>query len=299
MTSQYVEQLKQLLTDKIVVALDTNLLSALEKDPLPTWFEEFISMKEAGVRFSIPDLCVGERLNCYKHPNPAYIPLMNKKWQKMVSRLDVIIWKELPCLPLKGNLFDLVDIHESGDQFIRDKKFSINVSLKLYNHLHNYESSSYNAPQYRTCFETESEQERSKWKEWIKSLRESEYTKHMPPEELFSWLLSAHENCFSPQTIIADFFSLPIRFVSERVSDVDYNPFADHCRYMGKRIDPKNDGLDFLMLFLTMLSINVCSFDGFFEQARSLNLPKSFCCHTPETLVAAWRDQALTCVKFP
>ena len=129
-------------------------------------------------------------------------------------------------------------------------------------------------------------------------LREGEDTKTMTKEQLFSWMLSRHEANFVPHDKITDLLKLPIRFVVERVSDPDYDPYAKKCHYQGVEIKPKNDGLDYHILYLTMLSINICSFDGFFQQARSLNLPRCCCCYSPETLFEAWHHGDLPKVIF-
>ena len=61
---KYINQIRQLLSGQCVVALDTNVLSELEKGT-PEWFGGLVKMREGDVKFVIPDLCIGERLNSY------------------------------------------------------------------------------------------------------------------------------------------------------------------------------------------------------------------------------------------
>lgn len=128
--SQSVIQLRCLLSGNCVVALDTNVLKALEDEPLPKWFGQFAEMREAGVKFSIPELCVGERLNRFEHAEARCLKNMKEEWYRIVSHLDDIIWHDLPCLPLRGDLYDLVGIQEQDKEHVRDKPFSVERRLR-------------------------------------------------------------------------------------------------------------------------------------------------------------------------
>ena len=290
-----VEEIRHLLSGECVVALDTSILDLLEKESEPDWFAEFVEMNNAGVRFVIPDLCVGERIECFAKARPSCIPSMKLKWRTMVLRLDSIIWQELPCLPLRGDLFDLIGIHERDGVFLRHDPFTISTAKELYKHLHDYEGSRYNAPNYRIPYEDEITRKRSEWVKCILKFRELLKTENksglvgsfvIEKEPLLKFILRVQEISFSFRGDDSSVLELPFRYLIERIYDPKYcNP------NLGRRT--KNDGIDFLILHLTMASINVCSTDHFFKCARSLDVTKSSYCHTPETLLKDWRDGVL------
>ena len=205
----------------------------------------------------------------------------------MVSRLDSIIWQDLPCLPLRGDLFDIVGIGERGPRIRRERPFTRCTSQELFKCLHDYENRRFDVPEFRMPFEEEIEEVRSKWKDRVLAIRAAALG--IPKERLLPNILVRHAREFFPGDA-SDMVELPFRFLIDRAYDSSYcNPD------LGKRT--KNDGLDYLILYLTMASVNVCSTDRFFVQARSLGLLQSFCCHTPKTLVEAWEKGALSRVK--
>lgn len=285
---QHIQTLRNLLSGKRVVALDTCVLGELEWDVAPPWFNHFKAMKDDGVRFAIPDLCVGERLECFANADPACLTVMKENWKRMVSRLDSIIWQDLPCLPLRGDLFDIVGIGERGPRIRHERPFTMGTSQELFKCLHDYENSRFDAPEFRMPFEEEMEEVRSKWKDRVLAIRAA--ASGIPKERLLSNILVRQAREFFFPGGASDIVELPFRFLIDRAYDSSYcNPD------LGKRTI--NDGLDHLILYLTMASVNVCSTDRFFAQARNLGLPQSFCCHTPNTLLEAWEKGALLRVK--
>lgn len=298
---RHVKEIRHLLSGECVVALDTSILDLLEKESEPGWFAEFVEMSNAGVRFVIPDLCVGERIECFAKARSSCIPSMKLKWRTMISRLDYIIWQELPCLPLRGDLFDLIGIHERDVAFSRHDPFTISTAKELYKHLHDYEGSRYNAPNYRVPYEDEIKRKRDEWKRSVLNFRELLKTKDkngregslvIEKERLLKFFLRAQEISFSFRGDNPSVLDLPFRYLIERIYDPKYcNP------NLGRRT--KNDGIDFLILHLTMASINVCSTDCFFKRARNLYSTKSSCCHAPETLLSDWRNGVLPRVDVP
>ena len=286
---QHIQELRDLLWGQRVVALDTCVLAELEKEPTPAWFTHFQVMRDDGVRFAIPDLCVGERLRCFDTAPQEYIPMMEERWMKMVLLLDSIIWKDLPCLPLRGDLFDIVGIGEGGLNCCRERPFTKHTAQELYEYFHNYENSRFNSPEYRESFEEEIEKVRNAWKDKVLCIRAAD--PRIPQKQLLSDILArqACEFCFPGNT--SEMVELPFRFLIERAYDQSYcNPD------LGKRT--QNDGLDFLMLYLTMVSINVCSTDGFFQKAHNLECAKSCCCHSPDTLFLDWQAGNLPIVEL-
>jgi len=288
----------RLLSGECVVALDTNILDRLEKNSPPTWLPEFQRMKNSGVRFVIPDLCVGERIECFTKACASSIPSMKLKWKQMAKQLDSIIWRDLPCVPLQGDLFDIVGIKERGVTISRQDPFTVCKAKKLYQHLHGYECSLYNVQKYRVPFEEVIDKKRADWIAAIKKIRQllnfdacGDGNGHkISKDTLLKLILMVHSANFTFEWLDSSILELPFRFLVERVYDKSYcNP----C--LGRR--HKNDGLDYLILYLTMASVNVCSTDRFFAQARNLGLPQSFCCHTPKTLLEAWGKGALPRVK--
>ena len=167
--NQSVIQLRKLLFGKCVVALDTNVLIDLEEEKEPAWFRNFVKMRDAGVRFSIPDLCVGERLNRFEHAEAKCFKNMEEGWCRMVSHLDEIIWHDLPCLPLRGDLYDLVGIQERGKERVRDKPFSVERAKELYRFFCDYANSPYNRKEQRYPCIVEFKKVRREWKNgyWI------------------------------------------------------------------------------------------------------------------------------------
>ena len=167
----HIQELRNLLSGQRVVALDTCVLGELELDMPPLWFKNFQTMRDDGVRFVIPDLCVGERLRCFANANHEYHHMMTEKWRKMVLRLDSIIWKDLPCVPLRGDLFDIVGIQEKDISVCRESPFTKYKARELYDYFHGYENSQFNSPEYRLRFEIEIEKVRDEWKKMIESFR--------------------------------------------------------------------------------------------------------------------------------
>lgn len=286
---QHIQALRNLLLGQKVVALDTCVLGELEQDKPPVWFNHFQAMSDDGVRFVIPDLCVGERLKCFANANQAYLSMMREKWKRMVSRLDSIIWKALPCLSLRGDLFDIVGIRENGVKGCREHPFTVCKAQKLYEYLHDYENSRYNTPEHLVQFEEAIEIVRKDWKDKVLSFRLG--SREISKEQLLSSILVIQARTFSFPEDASEMVELPFRFLIERAYDRSYcNPD------LGKRT--KNDGLDFQMLYLTTAFINVCSTDRFFHMAHDLGCSRSCCCHTPDTLLWDWKAGNLPTVKF-
>ena len=316
--SSTITQLRNLLFNKYVVALDTNILSALEKDTEPCWFRQFVGMREAGVKFSIPDVCIGEHLESYDQPPND----MKGKWERMASRLNAFIWQDFPCLPMRGVIYELVGIQQKDDGVDCDHdQFSCEISKLLYEYFINYDSSPYNKSEYRERFKNEVAKARSHWKELIASLRKegiwepeqltkglmeclpeqkkvqlskkkmsqlTEVFKGIRKEQLCKLMLLSYERDF-PSVGIVNRLTLPYRFAIEHASDLEYDPLEEHCRYRGHRVKPKNDGVDYQILLLAMASINICSKDeSFFHRVRDLNHTKSCCCYTPYSLCGSW-----------
>ncbi len=316
---RHVEEIRHLLSGECVVALDTNILSALEKEPEPCWYRQFMEMSKAGVKFSIPEVCIGEHLECYNNP----INDIREKWGNMVSKLNAIIWHEFPCLPMRGALYELVGIQQNDDESdCCCDQFTCVTSRELYEYFINYDSSPYNKPECRARFENEVEKACCYWKELIASLRKDgiweteqlsnclmrclteeqtarlsaqgaaqlelvEKLKTIQKKQLCDSLLRDWRRHFSSVDIV-DRLALPFCFAIEHASDLDYDSSAKHCRYRGHRIEPRNDGVDYQILLLTMPSINICSYDGFFQRAHDLELKKSCSCYTPDSLCGEW-----------
>ena len=286
---QHIQTLRNLLYGQRVVALDTCILGELEQDMPPAWLKHFQAMRDDGVRFVIPDLCVGERLECFANANPASLPVMKDNWARMASRLDSIIWRDLPCLPLRGDLFDIVGIGKYGLNACRECPFTRCTAQKLYEHFHDYENSRFNSSEYRMSFEEEIEKVRSDWKDKVLVIRAEALG--IPQEQLLPYILAKQECAFSFPGDSPEMIELPFRFLVERVCDLSY------CSPdLGKRT--KNDGLDFQMLYLTMASINVCSMDRFFQMAHELDCARSCCCHSPDTLFSDWQAGSLPIVEL-
>ena len=286
---QHIQALRNLLSGQSVIALDTCVLGELEQGVSPTWFERFQLMSESGVRFVIPDLCIGERAECFANANPACLPMMKDNWKRMVSRLDFIIWKDLPCLPLRGDLFDIVGIGGNGIGVRRESPFTKCKAQKLYEHFHDYENSRFNSSEYRMQFEEEIEKVRNDWKDKVLSIRTVVH--EISQEQLLSLILAILMRTFSFPCDAPEIVELPLRFLVERAYDQSYcNPD------LGKRT--KNDGLDFQMLYLTMAFINVCSTDRVFQLAHDLECRRSCCCHTPDTLFLDWQAGNLPIVEL-
>lgn len=316
--NQSVNQLRKLLSHEYVVALDTNILSALEKEIEPCWFSQFVEMCEVGVKFSIPDVCIGEHLESYDQPPSD----MKEKWERMASRLNAFIWQDFPCLPMRGAIYELVGIQQKDDGADCDHdQFSCEISKMLYEYFINYDSSPYNKTEYRERFKKEVAKARSHWGELIASLRKDriwepeqltkclmEYLteqnksqlsnqkisqltrefKEIRKEQLCKLMLLSYQRDF-PSVDIVNRLTLPYRFAIEHASDLEYDPLTEHCRYRGRRVKPKNDGVDYQILLLTMASINICSNDeSFFHRVRDLNHTKSCCCYTPDCLGGGW-----------
>ena len=286
---QHIQALRNLLLGQRVVALDTCVLGELEQDKPPAWFNHFQAMSDDGVRFAIPDLCVGERLKCFANANQSYLSTMRGKWKRMVSRLDSIIWKDLPCLPLRGDLFDIVGIGENGVKGCREHPFTVCKSQEHYEYFHDYENSRYKSPEYLVQFDEAIEIVRKDWKDNV--LRFRLESRETSKEQLLSAVLVIQARTFSFPEDASQMVELPFRFLIERAYDMSYcNPA------LGKRT--KNDGLDFQMLYLTMAFINVCSTDRFFRMAHDLECVRSCSCHTPGTLLRDWQAGNLPTVKL-
>lgn len=318
--SSPISQLRNLLFGEHVVALDTNILSDLEKEPAPCWFRQFVEMRNAGVKFSIPDVCIGEHLESYDHPPDD----MKGRWERMASRLNAFIWQDLPCLPMRGVIYELVGIQQKDDGADCDhNQFSCKISKILYEYFINYDSSPYNKTECRERFKMEVAKSRFHWKELIASLRKdgiwepeqltkglmerlseqtkvqlskqkisqlTEVFKGKRKEQLCELMLLSYKRDF-PSVDIVNRLTLPYRFAIEHASDLEYDPLAKHCRYRGHRVEPRNDGVDYQILLLTMASINICSNDeSFFHRVRDLNHTKSCCCHTPDSLCEVWNQ---------
>ena len=207
----------------------------------------------------------------------------------MVSRLDSIIWKDLPCLPLRGDLFDIVGIGENGVKGCRKHPFTMCKAQKLYEYLHDYENSRCNSPEYLVQFEETIEIVRKDWKDKVLSFRLGVH--EISKEELLSSILDIQARTFSFPEDASEMVELPFCFLIERAYDMSYcNPDLKKKK--------KNDGLDFQMLYLTMAFINVCSTDKFFRMAHDLECERSCSCHTPDTLVGDWQAGNLPTVKL-
>lgn len=286
---QYIQDFRNLLSGQRVVALDTCVLAELEEDIPPAWFKHFQAMRDDGVRFVIPDLCVGERLECFTKAKSAWFSEMKERWKRMVSRLDSIIWQDLPCLPLRGDLFDIVGIGDDCVNGRRESPFTMCKAQELYEHFHGYENSQYNSHEYLIQFEEAIDIVRNDWKDKVLRIRQAAH--NIPKEQLLSFILATQDRTFSFPGGASEMVGLQFRFLVERAYDLSYcNPD------LGKRT--KNDGLDFLMLYLTMVSINVCSLDRFFHKAHELASAKSCCCHSPNTLFFDWQVDSLPVVEL-
>ena len=297
--SQSVIQLRCLLSGNCVVALDTNVLKALEDEPLPKWFGQFAEMREAGVKFSIPELCVGERLNRFEHAEARCLKNMKEEWYRMVSHLDDIIWHDLPCLPLRGDLYDLVGIQEQDKEHVRDKPFSVERAQELYRFLYDYANSPYNRKEQREPCIEEFKKVRREWKEWILDWRKKSSGKSV--KEMYDGHMSELESTFTSPLEIVSLFELPVRFAAECAHDHRYFPTDDDdCCCQEKNVKPSNDGLDYAILFLTMASINICSFDRLFKRVGGMKgFCRSCCCHKPETIYDKWHEGNLPRVVLP
>ena len=287
-------KIRQKLSGKIVVALDTNVLSALESEQKPSWFSDFIEMSKNEIFFSIPDLCIGEHINSYEYIEERCCNLLAEKWKRMIARIDQIIWKELPCLPLRGDLYDLVGFVEKNAMFSRNNVFTIETSQRLYRHFYGYANSTYNATEWRQSFIDEVSRERAKWRDLIQCIRKKLET--IPKEELFEYILAKHNAEFSCNADLRQILALPVRFAIEHASDSQYDPSP--CKKGKDKKNFNNDGLDYLILHLTMASINICSSDHFFRDARKLNLLRVNCCYSSDSLVANWRSGELPKVSL-
>lgn len=298
--NQTIKELRQLLYGECVVALDTNVLINLEEKDEPAWFKDFVKMREAGVKFSIPDLCIGEIITRFECAEPKYLPNMKDEWLRMMSRLNYIIWRELPCLPLRGDLYDLFGIKESGKKYlVRTRPFSVERAKELYRFLGDYESSQYNTVPYRAPIIDEFKKVRREWKDEIVKGREKAKGKTI--EEVCEGRLAELESAFTAPVKVSSLFELPVRLSAEFALNRDYKPTDDDdisC-LQGRKKKPSNDGLDYQILYLTMASINVCSCDGFFLRARKLGLSRSCCCHNPETIFKEWEKRTLPFTTVP
>ena len=280
-----------------MVALDTNILSALEDEPV--WFGQFVEMREAGVKFSIPDLCVGERLNRFEHVAPSCHEKMKDGWHRMVPCLDAIIWHDLPCLPLRGDLCDLVGIRERGCEHVRENPFSVERAKELYQFLCDYANSPYNRKGQRDSCIKEFKKVRREWKGWILDWRER--SKGKSTEEMCNEYVSDLEAGLVAPEGISQLFELPVRFAAECAHDSRYCPTDDdYCCRHNKKLKPSNDGLDYAILYLTMASINICSCDKLFKRVGGMkNFARSCCCHRPETIYDEWYRGKLPHVVLP
>ena len=281
------KELRKLLINECVVALDTNVLSALENPCEPVWLDQFSEMKNRGIRFSIPDVCIGEHINSFENVDSDCREKLAENWERMSSRLDALIWNDLPCLPLRGNLYDLVGISEKGAVQSRSNVFSIGISQRLYSFFYNYGHSQYNCPDYRQCFIDDIANERCKWRKLIQGLREERRGKS--EADLFLDSLASHKEDFYSETDISELLELPVQFAVVHACNPNYNPSCITKVQKGK-IKYNNDGLDYLILHLTMASINICSCDHFFDTARKMNFNRSNCCHTPASLYNDWKS---------
>ncbi len=320
-------ELRKLLSGQCVVALDTNILSKFERETPPKWFDQVVEMQKAGVRFSIPDLCIGEHLKSYDCESSDFRERMHRNWERMVLLLKKIIWEDLPCLPMKGVLYNLVGVYEhEKTRASHEKRFSSATSKALYDFFIHYDhDNKFNRLEYRAKFAEEIKKGRQSWNDRITCLRqwglwdvekltrqikervtlqltEKEWAQlvrqyiELQKEQLCKMILLFHSHQFS----LSNQLEFMWRVAIEYAADLDYNPFLEHCRFKGHRVEPENDGLDYLILQLTMASINICSCDGFFHNARTLNMPSSRCCLKPETLYDEWRrESGLPLVSFP
>ena len=297
--NQSVIQLRKLLSGNFVVALDTNVLIDLEKENEPVWFMNFVKMREAGVRFSIPDLCVGERLNRFEHAEAKCFKNMKEGWCRMVSHLDEIIWHDLPCLPLRGDLYDLVGIQERGKERVRVKPFSVERAKELYRFLCGYVNSPYNRKEQRHFCIEEFKNVRRGWKTWILDWRERSSGKSV--KEMYDDHMSELKSIFTSPVEILTLFELPVRFAAECAHDSRYLPTDDDdCCHQGGKVKPSNDGLDYAILFLTMASINICSFDRLFKRVGCMKrIHRSCCCHKPGAIYDEWNSGKLPYVVLP
>ena len=261
---KYINQIRQLLSGQCVVALDTNVLSELEKGT-PEWFGGLVKMREGDVKFVIPDLCIGERLNSYERADAKCLEDMKLKWRMMVSQLDKIIWKDFPCVPLRGELYDLVGIKERDKEepYIRERPLTVDGAKELNRFLCGYENSQFNVKHSRDLIITEFKKVRHDWKCCI--LRKREKWEGKSVKEMCDEQMAELEAAFEAPIGISNLFELPVRVAAERVHDVRYNPTDDEdVNYPTKKNKTAcNDGLDYAILFLVMASVNVCSCDGF------------------------------------
>ncbi len=288
-------ELRKLLINECVVALDTNVLSALENPCEPGWLNQFSEMKDSGIRFSIPDICIGEHINSFENIGSACREKLAEKWERMSSRLDTIIWKDLPCLPLRGDLYDLVGIREKRAIRSRNNLFTIDISQQLYQFFKQYGHSPYNCQEHRQCFIDDIANERCNWRKLIQGLREER--KDKSESDLFLDSLASHKEDFYSEADISELLEVPVQFAVVHACNPNYNPSCIK-KVQKCKIEYNNDGLDYLILHLTMASINICSCDHFFEDVRKLNLARSNCCHKPMALYDDWKSNVLTKVKI-
>ena len=218
---------------------------------------------------------------------------MKKKWRTMALRMESIVWQELPCLPTRGDLYDLMNLNILESPFIRANPFSVETSREMYYLFRDYPNSQYNRSEFRKPFIDESNKTQHQWKNYIASIRQEMNSKSK--EQICFEYLSEIDKTFFSLALPSSLMELPIRFAVEKAYDPEYDPTLQHCRFNGRRVNPTNDGLDYHLLYLTILPVNICSRDDtFFDLARSLNLERSCCCYNPALLIDAWRNRDLS-----
>ena len=292
-----------ILAGSPIVALDTCTFANF-KNP-NKYHTQFLELKNKGVRFVIPDVCIGEAMDSFNDEDSgASRENRYERWEKMAYWMPRYVWEEFPVFPTNAPLFRAAQIFERTPlraNIGNGIPFTAGYSRQLFRHFLEYaaaERAGRNLP--RTPFDESKKNAQQLWRNHCEDVRKvahngDSHAKLAGNKEdvgnLKNDLQKYHDNCFSSRPA-----------VSKKMDGIlEYQAWLflrGRESYNANSSKKDNDGIDYNVLLQMILPAYVCSDDQFFTNYhKNVSSFQKDWCMTPAELFKT--DGALPSLQWP
>ena len=323
--------LQDFLNSNIVV-LDTCVCRALGEED-PPWFNDFVSMKRAGIEFCIADVSYAELIRQFQ--DGAILP---EQWMKMMECLVQIVSETFPLLPGKKELYDMISVHDVDvENTLFDFKYAKILSQGCFELMRQYRKvEDINARYFYiktsrercekvTCISSKTyaqlQAERDNWIEFVLKVagdirndrtqigKECEISdaeirqaykinadKFQPIE--MEQCRTAMRQEIDKVLISSPAFSIRADLLLGYLAQMSTRAAKEKEPYNPSSKKKRNDGLDFLIAHALMIPSRICSNDKL-NSLKAVNSFQNDWIVTPERLVELWESKQLEKLEWP
>lgn len=276
MIPETAELSSSIISGSPIVALDTCTFANFKNSNAHKYHALFLDLKNQGVRFVVPDVCIGEAMGVFNDEN-LQVSRENRydMWGRMAYWMHRYIWKEFPVFPTNTHLFRAARVFEKSTHPAdvgRDIPFTAGYSRQLFKHFLEYaeaEKAGRNLP--ITRFDESLEPARQLWRKHCEDVREVAHDgrgssgkyagRKEDVAELKVKLQKYHDDVFSS--------SPPVSIKMDGILEYQAWLFLRNREsYNANSNRNENDGIDYNVLLQMILPAYVCSDDHFFVNYR-------------------------------